>query len=223
MTKDEFKILVKGMKSVYSDPKFITDNDAFSVWYSLLSDIPYDIASKAVQKYMSTESFAPTPAGIRTKAAEIMSPEDENMSELEAWQLVYSAIGRSIYNSKEAFEKLPEICQKAVGSADNLKEWAQMDSDTVRSVEQSHFIRNYRACLERKREDDKIPEQTRIWIEELKEKQKLGAALKKEQLIAEKKNQEEPVIRLESNDNNAEGIKKVNALFDKWGVKHETF
>ena len=38
MQRDEFKILVKAMKAVYSDPKFIPDADAFSVWFEFFKD-----------------------------------------------------------------------------------------------------------------------------------------------------------------------------------------
>ena len=44
MERDEFKILVKAMKAVYADPKFIADKDAFNVWFTLLNDISYEQA-----------------------------------------------------------------------------------------------------------------------------------------------------------------------------------
>ena len=44
--------------------------------------------------------------------------------------------------------------QKAIGTSANLKELAAMDAQTVESVEQSHFIRAYRAVLDRERMDE---------------------------------------------------------------------
>lgn len=65
MTRDEFKILVKGMKAVYAQSTFIPDKDAFEMWFALLCDLPYKTANIAIQKYMLTEKFPPTPAEIR--------------------------------------------------------------------------------------------------------------------------------------------------------------
>lgn len=156
MTDKEFMIIVKGLKAVYTDPKFLADNDAIDVWYGLLCDLPYQVLSLATQKYMMQEQYPPTIAGLRKKAAEITAPVHEDMSELEAWSLVRQALGNSAYNAKSEFDKLPELCQKAVGNASNLREMALMDTDTVDSVEQSHFIRNYRVALDRKRADAQV-------------------------------------------------------------------
>lgn len=156
MTDKEFMIIVKGLKAVYTDPKFLADNDAIDVWYGLLCDLPYQVLSTAVQKYMMQEQYPPTIAGLRKKAAEITAPVHEDMSELEAWSLVRKALSNSGYNAEAEFGKLPELCQKAVGNASNLREMALMDTETVNSVEQSHFIRNYRTVLDRKRVDSQI-------------------------------------------------------------------
>ncbi len=156
MTKKEFLVIVKGLKSVYSDPKFLAGKDAIDVWYSLLCDLPYQVLSLATQKHMMQEQYPPTIAGLRKKAAEITAPVHEDMSELEAWSLVRKALSNSGYNAEAEFDKLPELCQRAVGNPANLHEMALMDIDTVDSVEQSHFVRNYRTALDRKRADAQV-------------------------------------------------------------------
>ena len=156
MTDKEFMVIVKGLKAVYTDPKFLADNDAIDVWFGLLCDLPYQVLSTAAQKYMMQEQYPPTIAGLRKKAAEITAPVHEDMSELEAWSLVRKALSNSGYNAEAEFGKLPELCQKAIGNPANLREMALMDTETVNSVEQSHFIRNYRTALDRKRADAQI-------------------------------------------------------------------
>lgn len=170
MEREEFKILVKSMKAVYAQPTFLPDQDAFNVWYALLKDLPYELASMAVQKHMLTEKFPPTIADLRSKATEMVERPAEEMSELEAWALVRKAIGNSGYHAEEEFAKLPEACQIAVGRAANLREWALMDSDQVATVEQSHFIRNYRAAAKRMAEDNKLPPNFRERIAESRRK-----------------------------------------------------
>lgn len=164
MEREEFKILVKGMKAVYAQPTFIPDQDAFNVWYELLKDLPYEQANIAIQKYMLTEKFPPTIADIRTKATEIIAPDEEEISELQAWALVRKALCNSNYNAENEFEKLPEACRIAVGNASNLREWALMDSGEVETIEQSHFIRNYRTALQRMKDDAKLPDSIKLLI-----------------------------------------------------------
>lgn len=182
MDRDEFKVLVKGMKAVYAQPTFIPDQDAFNIWFELLKDLPYRQANLAIQKYMLTERFPPTIADLRAKAVEVSEKPLEEMSELEAWAIVRKAIGNSGYNSVEEFNKLPEVCQIAVGTPENLHEWSQMESDQVATVEQSHFIRNYRAAAKRLSKEKKLPENIRNLI----------AGMREEKAQIEQKNQ--PVI-----------------------------
>lgn len=156
MTKEEFRILVKGMKSIYPQATFIPDQTAYDMWFVLLQDLSYQNASKAIQRYMVSEKFPPTPADIREYSVNELCLHQ--MSELEAWSIVYKAICNSNYNADAEFDLLPVVIQKAVGCAANLREWAQMDNETVQSVEQSHFIRSYRAAVERQKMDAKLPE-----------------------------------------------------------------
>ena len=170
MEREQFKVLVKAMKAVYAQPTFIPDQDAFNVWFALLGDLPYKQAELAVQKHMATEKFPPTIADLRAKANEVVERPAEEMSELEAWALVRKAIGNSNYHAEEEFARLPEVCRIAVGSPANLREWAMMDSDQVATVEQSHFIRNYRAAAKRMTEDRKLPPAFRERIAEHRRK-----------------------------------------------------
>ena len=113
----------------------------------------------------------------------------EIREKMREWSLVRKAVRNSGYHSVEEFEKLPEACQRAVGSAANLKEWALMDSERVETVEQSHFIRNYRTTVQRISEEKKLPESIRLLIASMRDN-----ALeleKKEQPVLEVKKQEE--------------------------------
>lgn len=217
MERDEFKILVKSMKAVYAQPTFLPDQDAFNVWYALLKDLPYELASMAVQKHMLTEKFPPTIADLRAKANEVVERPAEEMSELEAWALVRKAIGNSGYHSEEEFSKLPEVCQIAVGSPANLREWAMMDSDQVATVEQSHFIRNYRAAAKRITEDRKLPPAFRERIAEHRRKH------------AELKSRDQPEIEAKAEENieqaeekpvgmSAETRRKLDELLQKISI-----
>jgi hypothetical protein len=163
MTEKEFSILVKAMKAVYGSPQFIPDKYAFQVWYSLLKDLDYKTVNVAIQRHMTTSRYPPTIADIREQCSNIVDEQEPDV--LEAWSLVSKAKRNGIYGAKEEFEKLPEAVKKAVGSSDNLRNWAMMDTQTVESVVQSNFIKAYERVLKRRKELRKMPDGIRTITE----------------------------------------------------------
>lgn len=158
MTREQFKVLVKAMKAVYTNPGFIPDQDAFDVWYSMLKDLDYAIASRAVQMHLQTEESPPTVAGIRKQSVKLKADETDDLNETAAWSLVLKAIRRSTYYSEEEFAKLPPVVQRAVSSPRQLREWATLedvDGKTL-TVIQSNFQRTFRAEQQRERERNKL-------------------------------------------------------------------
>ena len=87
------------------------------------------------------------------------------MTEMEAWGKVNKALSNSSYHAKEEFDKLPLVVQKTLGRFEVLQEWAGMEIDTVQSVIQSNFIRNYRTVLQREKEHNKLPTRLREILE----------------------------------------------------------
>lgn len=158
MTKEQFKVLVKAMKAVYTNPGFIPDQDAFDVWYSMLKDLDYAIASRAVQMHMQTVETPPTVAGIRKQTAKLQADESDDLNETAAWSLVWKAICNSGYHAEEEFAKLPPTIQRAVHSPAQLREWAlleNIDGKTI-TVLQSDFQRTFRVEQQRERERNKL-------------------------------------------------------------------
>ena len=158
MTKEQFKVLVKAMKAVYTNPGFIPDQDAFDVWYSMLKDLDYAIASRAVQMHMQTVETPPTVAGIRKQTAKLQADESDDLNETAAWSMVWKAICNSGYHAEEEFAKLPPVIQRAVHSPAQLREWAlleNIDGKTI-TVLQSDFQRTFRAEQQRERERNKL-------------------------------------------------------------------
>lgn len=160
MTKAEFSNIVKALKSIYSDPKFMADGTSLEVWYTLFANFDYKVVQAAVQKYILTSNRIPTPADINEKIAELTAPQAVNAE--EAWQMVVKALRNSTYGAEEEFAKLPETVQRAIASPDNLRNMASMPSDTVHSVEKSHFFRVYRAECEQKKQNAMLPESLRV-------------------------------------------------------------
>lgn len=169
MTKQETAKVIAVITTTYPSSyskfdSFMIDN-LITAWHSVLEDYTYEQANAGLKIYLSSDTtgFPPSPGQVIDCIHKI--EHQDEMTPLEAWQYVSKAIKNSIYHSEEEFAKLPEIVQRAVGNQSNLKEWAMMDSETVQSVEQSHFIRAYDSMVKRKKEDAKIPAKVRQMIE----------------------------------------------------------
>lgn len=162
MTRDEAKKLIMVMTAAYPNyhPQDLTQT--VDAWAALLSDYEYKPVAEALQRYILSDrsGFAPS---IGQLTAILAEKDNQFMEPLAAWALVFKAIGRSGYGSVEEFEKLPPEIQEAVGSAANLYEMSQMDTGTVNSVEQSHFISAYRAVINRRKVDIALPPKLRLY------------------------------------------------------------
>lgn len=128
-------------------------NTLAEVWYNALKDFDTKDVQTAVWQYIRTGHYKPKPADIIDLIVSNNVPQQpEEMSAQEAWSLVYKAICNSAYNFITEFEKLPEMAQKAVGSADNLRSYA-LDYDFNIGVAQSNFLKAYNTLMERKKND----------------------------------------------------------------------
>lgn len=165
MTYDEFKILAKGMKAVYTQPTFLPDADAFNIWYQLLQDIDYKIANAAIQKYMLTSKFPPTIADIREQAASVVNGEKPLWS--DGWEEVVRAIKNyGSYGQKEAMESMSDITRMAVRRMGYI--------DLCRSenpvADRANFRMIFEQIAEREQKQNQLPVSLKNLIEESKRK-----------------------------------------------------
>lgn len=156
MTLEETGVILDILSGAY--PNFHGGENTLKVWYDICGEYDARLVAAAVKSFISSDEkgFPPVPGQIMGKLRLITMPETD--TEAEAWGKVLKAISRGIYNSKEDFEKFPEEIQRIVGSPNQLREWAMMDSDTVQSVVASNFQRSYRAKMKQKAEFDALPQ-----------------------------------------------------------------
>lgn len=145
------------------------------LWAEMFEDEPYQIVAMAVKALIKTRvsTFPPGIGEINEKIMQITKPEE--MTEMEAWALVSNALRNSAYNSAEEFQKLPQIAQRIVGSPAQLREWSQMDSDTVNSVVASNFQRSYKVRAKNDREFEALPSGVKDFVMQLAD----GMSIKK--------------------------------------------
>lgn len=130
---------------------------AVNLWCDMFADDPPELVGAAVKALISTDEkgYPPHIGAVKAKMRQITAPEQN--TEAEAWGMVLKAISRGIYNSKQDFESFPPEIQKIVGSPNQIREWAMMDSNTIQSVVASNFQRAYRAKMKQKAEYDALP------------------------------------------------------------------
>lgn len=163
MTRDEVKEIIMIMTYTYSNYKPADITATVDTWTAILSSYQFEHIRAALHSYIlsDTKGFAPTPGQLIDK----IPVQSFDMTEMEAWGMVNRALSNSSYHAKEEFDKLPSVVQKTLGRHEVLQEWAGMEIDTVQSVIQSNFIRNYRTVLQREKERNKLPTRLREILE----------------------------------------------------------
>ena len=152
MTFDEFKVLVKGMKAVYTSERFLPDADSIKIWYSLLKDLEYAVLNAAIQQYIATNKFPPTIADLRELATTICAGAIPDWG--EGWEQVLMAIRKfGSYRETEALESMDEItktCVKRLGFRNIcLSENINQDRANFRMI--------YEQLTERTRKESVLP------------------------------------------------------------------
>lgn len=164
MTKEQVGKLLITIQAYYPNYNPPDKKIAINAWYVMLAEYPEDLVLQALRACIATNTsgFAPDVGQIMSKIQTISQPQELN--EMEAWSLVSKALRNGYYGAIEEFNKLPPLVQKAVGSPDNLRNWAQTDSESIENVVQSNFMRTYRTVVNRAKEYQKMPKDIQALI-----------------------------------------------------------
>lgn len=161
MTKKEMAEIIAIMQSNYPDDFRGMSDKAMSgkinLWFMQFRDDDYKEVLAAVMAHIATDTnrFMPPVGVIKAKLVEIRMPDE--LTPQEAWGLVQKALRNGYYGAQEEFDKLPPVVQKLVGSPNQLREWSQMDTETVSSVVASNFQRSYKVRAAKEREFMALP------------------------------------------------------------------
>lgn len=165
MTRDETIKLLMVIQSAYPNFKPPDKTVAVDTWYTMLKDMDYNVVQMGLRAYITsdTSGFAPSIGQLINTIYLTQNPQELN--EMEAWALVSKALRNGYYGAVEEFNKLPPLVQKAVGSPDNLRNWALTDSKSIENVVQSNFMRTYSTVVNRAKEYQKMPKDIKALIE----------------------------------------------------------
>lgn len=129
---------------------------ATELWAMMFQNDDAKIVTEAVKSMVCTLEFPPTVADVKKKISLITQPQAS--SEMEAWNMVLVAIQNANYKAQEMFDALPPICKRIVGSPNQLREWAVMESKNLNTIVQSNFMRSYSAKVSQEKEYNMLPE-----------------------------------------------------------------
>lgn len=161
MTKREIAEMLTVIQANYPDTAKGQSDAAFkakvTLWHEFFQEHPKELVHAAAMAFIAndTKGFMPNIGQINDYIQKLRC--QDNMTEGEAWSYVAKAIRNSAYNSAEEFAKLPERIQRLVGSHNQLREWALMDSEIVQSVVSSNFQRTFRARQKSDTEYERLP------------------------------------------------------------------
>ena len=200
MTRQETGIIMDILTAAY--PRFYSSTtgpdmrNAIKLWADMFAHDEVALVAAAVKSVIESDEkgFPPTIGQVKAKLR-LLTAKPE-MTEAEAWGLVARAIRNGLYGAEEEFEKFPPVVQRIVGSANTLREWARMDTETVHSVVSSNFQRSYRAISAREREINALPAEVRSLVQRIgtgPEPEKLAVPEKKSLPAAEAKPEAEAV------------------------------
>lgn len=162
MTFNEFRILTKAMKAVYTSPNFLPDTYAVKLWYQMLKDIQYEQATVAIQEYMLTNKFPPTIADIRA-----LTFEREIQDWGTGWQKALNAIRKYGWcRQKEALAELDDITRQTV---ERLGYMELCTSENL-MADRGNFRMIYEQIAEREKDRQCLPEELQSRIKAMQER-----------------------------------------------------
>ena len=159
MTRDETKKLLLAIEAAFPNFKPADATLTVDTWHWALEEYPTQAVKAALQIYIKTNNSGFAPSVSQLIGAMYAPKSNNQLSEGEAWNLVKKAIQNGNYGAETEFEKLPQIVQRAVGSPNMIRQWAQSDTDEVNTVIASNFQRTYKAVLSKQEFGEKVPEQ----------------------------------------------------------------
>lgn len=163
MDKIETTKILAVLKATY--PNFYKDmskqeiNDTINIWSEMFKEEPYELITIVIKEVIATSEYPPTIATIKKKLYELTHINEDSSSEL--WERLLKAIRNGYYGSEQEFKMLPDIIKEFLGSPEQLRSIAEMDSETIHSVVKGQFLRQIENLKERVRQKEMMSSDTR--------------------------------------------------------------
>ena len=156
ISRDDFKVIAKGLKAAYPQDKLFDSEYTFNLWYTTLQDIPYPVLNRAAQAYIMSNHFPPKIADIRQLAYDLTAPADDLAA--EEWARLMKEMGYA--GSPEAIDhwnRLTDATKSIVGGFSEFVEWANTPTVDLMTVQRPMFIKRYEEIMRTQRSRGAVP------------------------------------------------------------------
>jgi hypothetical protein len=178
MTKQETNKIIALIKSLY--PYFLRDLEKDEsedqaeklevirdTWHTVLEDIPYELATIAIQRHVCTENgkFAPSLHDIRSNS--MVTVQGEQTTGGQAWNKLIRKIGAYGVNhggTEKIKNDVDDITNKIIDG--QLKLIGMMNQEDIGYMKHD-FIKQYEEYSKREKENKLLPESLRNQIEQI--------------------------------------------------------
>jgi len=165
MTKEEFSIIAKTIKTAYPNQKVLESTESYDLWYKALSDLDYGLIEAFIEKWILTENWSPSIAQIRSGCIGFIT--DEIAPWEEEWKKVINAIGTCGRDGEDrAMKKFNAVTQKVVRCLGWRSICNEPEENTMSL--RANFRDCYNRYAERQMQDNLLPASLRNLIEEFK-------------------------------------------------------
>ncbi len=152
MKKIEFATWVSALQTYFPRFNLLPNAEAIELWYRELGEMPFELLSAALRKWVNTERYPPSIAELRKICAEIVNGKPMDWG--EAWTAVVKVIGRyGIYQEEKALASLPPLARQAASRIGWRDICMSENPDTFRA----QFRQVFQICQQREIEDRQLP------------------------------------------------------------------
>ena len=163
-----FKILKVSYPNFYKNLRPDEVEEIIDIWAAMFLDEGFHVVVQAVKSCVSVNKFPPSIAEIIEKVNLIKGKNKDDDSGLSAWNQIAKAISDANYNAKKYFDDFDDKVKLLVGSPQQLRQWALMDTNSL-EVAKSHFLKSYKTIRQKELDFDKLPNSAKKLSEELKD------------------------------------------------------
>lgn len=156
MTRDNFVLMAATLQTAYPWANLFPNDKAMDIWYAKLADVPDELATVVVDKWIETSGKPPAISDIRRETSTIVNGTLPTWE--DGWKQVRRAIGRYGYMAeKEALASLDGLTRSTVESLG----WQQICESENQDVLRANFRMVYEIMANRKKESSYLSEPTR--------------------------------------------------------------
>lgn len=153
MDKAEFATIAAALRTYFPRYNMFPNEEAMSLWYQELQDIPAEVLGTALRKWVATNKWPPSIAELREGCAEVVKGKVPDWG--EAWAQVTRAIRRYGYaRPEEALASMQPTTRAAVERIGWTDICQSENPETIRA----QFRQVYEISAQREVEDRQLPE-----------------------------------------------------------------